>query len=403
MDPLDPFKPPGPDQPGQQPQSGQQPQAPQPGPYPGQQPGQPVPGQHPAYHPYQQFPGYPAPPVAPTVNGLSIASLISGIVCCLPPLGLVFGLIGLRQIKRRGQRGRGLAISGIVLSTVSTLLITLFFATGGAGEFWKGFKEGIDEVASYRTVEDLSKGDCYDLPGAGDKDGKEVSEVKIIDCDSPHEAEITGGYTITGYDDYPGEETLAPVAELRCEEIDFAYAMDVWAIPASMEPYYYFPTGESWKQGDRRVSCGYSTSKNEKTTGSLRRDASTLNGDQLAYLKAENGFLRSGFRLPEDEFTAAAHLHRAWAKDTSSALADSAKALRGHAWQGDVRKTALQRADQFDASRAHWDKAAKATSEEVFWDHIYSADEALKADTEVAIRKALKGLETTAPAQEERV
>jgi hypothetical protein len=33
-------------------------------------------------------------------------------------LGLIFGIVGLRQISRDGSRGRGLAISGIILGTL---------------------------------------------------------------------------------------------------------------------------------------------------------------------------------------------------------------------------------------------------------------------------------------------
>jgi hypothetical protein len=63
---------------------------------------------------------------------LSIASLVLGILWILGPtsiLALIFGYIGLRQIRRRDERGRGLAIAGIVLGWVGVgltlLLITL--------------------------------------------------------------------------------------------------------------------------------------------------------------------------------------------------------------------------------------------------------------------------------------
>jgi peptidyl-prolyl cis-trans isomerase B (cyclophilin B) len=86
---------------------------------------------------------YPTPP--PT-NGLAIASLICAFV--FAPLGIVFGHISLSQIKKSGEEGRGLAIAGLVISylvTVLTIVAVLagvvFFSwmarelerTGGAG------------------------------------------------------------------------------------------------------------------------------------------------------------------------------------------------------------------------------------------------------------------------------
>jgi hypothetical protein len=64
--------------------------------------------------PYNQ----PAP-----VNGLAIASLVLGILCCLPVVGLVLGLIALGQIRKKGERGRGMAIAGIVLGWVGIGLL----------------------------------------------------------------------------------------------------------------------------------------------------------------------------------------------------------------------------------------------------------------------------------------
>ncbi|QDY78839.1 DUF4190 domain-containing protein [Streptomyces qinzhouensis] len=364
--------------------------------------GQPYPaqaGQHPAYHPYQQFPGYPAPPPQPTTNGFSIAALVSGLVCCMPPLGLVLGVVALRQIKRRGQRGKGMAIAGIALSAVSTLLVALFFATGAANDFWKEVEKAADEAASYQTVGDLRKGDCYNLPGAN-SDGTEVSEIQVVDCAKPHEGETTGGFKLTGYDEFPGDSVLEPVAERRCDDIDTAYAMDAWAIPATMSGYYYIPTKESWKTGDRRVSCGYATEGSRKTTGSIRRDADGLNENQTTYLTAENKLLRAGYEEPEKDYPQAVAGHLAWAKVTSAAMGEAAAGLRGRTWPGAVATAVEKRAAEFDKARAAWNKAAVAKDEDTFWEHVFEAEAALNVKSEKTIRQALN-LSTTEPVQDE--
>jgi hypothetical protein len=96
-----------------------------PGPYP---PAPAFPGQAPAggYQP-PPVPGYWSQPPAPgfmpvtRTNGLAIASLVLGILWVFwlgSLVGLVLGLVALKQIKRRNQGGRGIAIAGVVLSVL---------------------------------------------------------------------------------------------------------------------------------------------------------------------------------------------------------------------------------------------------------------------------------------------
>jgi hypothetical protein len=92
-----------------------------------------VPGGYPAYG-YQGY-GYPQPQ---STNGFAIASLACSIVLGLVPflgagLGLVFGIIALRQTARSNERGRGLAIAGLViggLALVYSVLAVVGLAMG---------------------------------------------------------------------------------------------------------------------------------------------------------------------------------------------------------------------------------------------------------------------------------
>ena len=96
-----------------------------PGPYP---PAPAFPGQAPGGG-YQSPPvaGYwsqpPAPGFVPVTrtNGLAIASLVLGILWLFwlgSLVGLILGLVALKQIKDRNQGGRGIAIAGVVLSVL---------------------------------------------------------------------------------------------------------------------------------------------------------------------------------------------------------------------------------------------------------------------------------------------
>lgn len=88
--------------------------------------------------PYGQQPygpaGFPAPVFLPaTTNGMSIAALVCGICgffCVTPVLAVIFGFVGLNQIQRTTQRGRGMAIAGIVCGLAWIAVIIISVATG---------------------------------------------------------------------------------------------------------------------------------------------------------------------------------------------------------------------------------------------------------------------------------
>jgi peptidyl-prolyl cis-trans isomerase B (cyclophilin B) len=74
-------------------------------------------GSYPPPGPYAGYYGYPQP--RPT-NALAIVSLVCAFL--FAPLGILFGHISLSQIKKTGEEGRGLAIAGLVISYLITVL-----------------------------------------------------------------------------------------------------------------------------------------------------------------------------------------------------------------------------------------------------------------------------------------
>ena len=94
---------------------------------------------------------------AQRTNGMAITSLIMGILalamqcCCygIPfnVLGIIFGLIALSQIKNdpENQTGRGLALTGLILSCVSFALGAILFvvamAAGGLDSVLRDLKK----------------------------------------------------------------------------------------------------------------------------------------------------------------------------------------------------------------------------------------------------------------------
>jgi hypothetical protein len=82
-------------------------------------------------------------PVAPRNNPMAVAALVMGILsatvglcCCygIPfnVLAIIFGLVALAQIKANPvvEQGRGIAIAGLVLGTLSIALAVLILALG---------------------------------------------------------------------------------------------------------------------------------------------------------------------------------------------------------------------------------------------------------------------------------
>ncbi|MFH6691375.1 DUF4190 domain-containing protein, partial [Cellulosimicrobium funkei] len=99
----------------------------------------------PAAYPAPGYGGYPPPygaPYAPPprTNGLALASMIvsiASLVLCagFPGLvGLVLGIVALNQVMRDGTRGRGFAVTGIVVGAVGTAFAMLVVLAGTLGD-----------------------------------------------------------------------------------------------------------------------------------------------------------------------------------------------------------------------------------------------------------------------------
>jgi len=133
------FPPPGERPEDRPPPPSQLPPPPPPAPVYGQPPAY---GQPPVYGPPPAYggAGYGYTPYATTgrTNGMAIASLVLGILWLDwigSALALIFGYVALGQIKRRQQKGRGLAIAGITLGWigVALLVLVIVLAVSGTG------------------------------------------------------------------------------------------------------------------------------------------------------------------------------------------------------------------------------------------------------------------------------
>jgi hypothetical protein len=74
-----------------------------------------------------------APEKVNALAWLSLALSVIGLFGIASLAGVIVGIVSLRQIRRRGQRGRGLAIAGVVIGTVlpvaAVVVVAWAFAT----------------------------------------------------------------------------------------------------------------------------------------------------------------------------------------------------------------------------------------------------------------------------------
>ncbi|MFE7269433.1 DUF4190 domain-containing protein [Streptomyces sp. NPDC057623] len=365
--------PPGPHHPQGSPEQPQGPYAQ--GPYP-------YPYAHDPYGPY----GRPVP-----VNGVAIGALVLGILCFVPAVGLVLGLIALAQIRKRGERGKGMAIAGCVLSSVGLALWVLGLSTGSAADFWDGFKGA---ARGDGTAYALAKGDCFDTP-TGDLEG-DAYDVDEVSCADGHDGEVFGVVTLPG-GSFPGDDEIDLAASQKCYALQDGYTMDTWAVPDDVDVYYLVPSRESWRLGDREITCLLgSTAEDGELTGSLRTDPTTLDADQAAFLAATNAVDAALYKEPEEHPDDDLAASQDWAKDVHTALGEQIEALRGHSWRAGAKKPVADLIEEMEDARRQWSQAAAARDVDTYFTHYESGYEYVDGPTTVTARKAL-GLDTTVP------
>jgi Co/Zn/Cd efflux system component len=78
---------------------------------------------------YGPPPGYgqQTPPASQTTSGLSIAGLILAFI--VAPIGFILSIVALVKIKSSGQKGKGLAIAGVIVSVLGMIGWALIIAT----------------------------------------------------------------------------------------------------------------------------------------------------------------------------------------------------------------------------------------------------------------------------------
>jgi hypothetical protein len=177
---------------------------------------------------------YAPPPPAPKTNWWAVVSVITGAIGMVL-LSVIFGLVGLNRAKY-GQGGRGLAIAGLVLSGLWVLgaaVVVVFMLTIGKGTV---------------SATDVKVGDCLkEIPG-----NTKVFTVDTVGCDETHAGEVFAVLRMPE-GDFPGQSAIDEYQN-KCEPALASYAPSA-ITDDSVQLYVLYPTEETWKQGDRAVTC----------------------------------------------------------------------------------------------------------------------------------------------------
>ncbi len=201
-------------------------------------------------------PGYQEPPAQGT-NGYAIASLIFGIIGGVL-FGIGFGILALKQIRRRPQAGRGLAIAGLVLSGVWFVVIAGAAVTGAlAGEKEnRAVAEGVGTV----NVLYLKPGHCV---GTLEETAR-IEDLALVPCSQPHAVEVFATFDLPA-GPWPGDAALQDLSDKGCTSRLKGYAPTA---PDSLDVFYLSPLQSAWGD-DRGVTCLVGDPAG-RTTGSIR-------------------------------------------------------------------------------------------------------------------------------------
>jgi hypothetical protein len=225
------------------------------------------------YTPFGQSPaGGPGAPYAATgqpsasgkTSGWAISSFVLGLLGIFV-LGAIFGVMALRRINRLGQRGRGLAIAGLVLSGIWLVVIVVVIALSNLGNATRSPASGSITHGGSLSVFSLAVGDCFTNPAGATS----LTSVAAIPCTQAHNAQIFAKFNLSGsIVSYPGDAALTKDATNGCNAR--INVLDKSKITNSMTIRFLFPQQDSWIAGHRTVACMITDSTADLSSSALK-------------------------------------------------------------------------------------------------------------------------------------
>src|SRR5580692_1307207 len=235
--------------------------------------------------PYQY--GATWPPPSQGISGLAIASFVLGLLGAFlltAVLSVILGIAAMTEIRRSGQRGRGLAIAGFALSGVWVALIVglivLGAVTGGSGgsnppsgapASSASHSPATTQASTPASVNvfSLPVGTCFDNPSGS---LFSINSVTPIACTKPHNAQVFAQFNVKGTS-FPGTAAMERRADNGCNARITGH-LDQSKITSAMSLHFIFPRQLAWDSGQRRISCLVADSSRDLTSSLLTRSGS---------------------------------------------------------------------------------------------------------------------------------
>ncbi|PNW10135.1 putative regulator of septum formation [Microbacterium sp. AG157] len=246
--------------------------------------GAPVGGAHTVAPAYGSSPYGTVPAASDRTNGISILAIILGFV--FPIGGIIAGAVALAQIKRTGEKGRGLAITGIVAGAVISVLTILAVIGLLIFSFTVGSKASSADpfdVPTFPQDGGVTVGPSEAAPGdedtftlpvgvcLDDVPSGFISSSNIVECATAHTYEVFSSFLLPE-GAFPGDDAIASAAQQGCDAAFPAFV----GIPydqSALNYQYVAPTEGTWADGDREISCLLYDPAVQETTGSLAGSA----------------------------------------------------------------------------------------------------------------------------------
>jgi hypothetical protein len=232
----------------------------------------------------------PAPysPVSNRTNGFAVASFVLGLIGIGTLFSYIFGIVALRQIRFSRQRGRGLAIAGLALSAMWTMLLVAVLILNGSSPRQKTPVAASSPSASApasptpsaspapgggsqtANVFSLATGECFQNPPSS-QTVLGITYVTVTPCTKRHNAQVFVEFPAKGTS-YPGTAALKTQADLGCHK-RISRTVIKSKITSTMTLRYLYPLTGSWAQGHRTITCLIVDAKPDLKSSLLRTPA----------------------------------------------------------------------------------------------------------------------------------
>jgi hypothetical protein len=159
---------------------------------------------------------------------------------------------------------------------IGVLILAFFYVVGNFSDTDSGVDETVrdttGEVVEAGTVDALilQLGDCLVFPSdLLDEPGTVFTDMEVVPCTELHDAQI-GGEHVMDDGDFPGLDFFQNSEDLDGVCIDKYIEFTKTSLTESPHLVsYFYPTEDSWLQGDRTVQCIFMMADGEKLGASL--------------------------------------------------------------------------------------------------------------------------------------